>query len=94
MRLRWTRPALTHLRKIAAHIVQENPPAARKVVGFIRAQATLLGRYPGVGRAGRIEGTRELVIGRFPYIVVYRAHEETVEIVAVIHTSRRWPAEL
>jgi len=32
----------------------------------------LLADHPAMGRPGRIAGTRELVIVRYPYIVAYR----------------------
>ena len=35
--------------------------------------------------------TRELVVPSTPYIVVYRVQEEYVEILRVIHGSRKWP---
>ena len=68
MRVRWTRPALLHLREIAEYIAQENPPAARRVVRSIREQVEMVVQHPDVGRPGRVEGTRELVIARLPYV--------------------------
>ena len=56
-------------------------------------EATLPGR-PAIGRPGRVLGTRELVIGRLPYIVPYRVREKDIEILRVLHTSRRWPYEM
>jgi toxin ParE1/3/4 len=46
---------------------------------------------PGLGRPGRVPGTRELVVTHTRYIVPYRVHGETVEILRVFHTSRRLP---
>jgi toxin ParE1/3/4 len=91
MRLRWTRLALAQLREIAEYIERESPRAARHVVKTIRDQVMTLIAYPAIGRTGRVEGTRELLIPRLPYIAVYRIVGETIEILAVIHTSRRWP---
>ena len=34
-----------------------------------------------------------LVIGGLPYIVPYRVREMDVEILRVLHASRRWPFE-
>jgi len=47
--------------------------------------------FPQSGRTGRIGGTRELVVPRTPFIVAYRIKDETIDILAVHHTSRRWP---
>lgn len=50
----------------------------------------LLVKNPNVGRLGRVSGTRELVVSRTPYIVVYRVGAR-VEILAIIHGARDWP---
>ena len=91
-RVRWTRPALNHLREIADYVARDNPEAARRVVNFIRERANALAQFPNMGRSGRLEDTREIVVARFPYIVVYRLTGEFADILAVVHTSRRWPA--
>jgi toxin ParE1/3/4 len=93
IRLRWARPAVAHLREIGEHIQRDNPRAASRVVQNIREQVAILARHPEIGRPGRIEGTRELVIPRLPYVVVYRLRGDIVEVVAVVHTSRRWPEQ-
>jgi plasmid stabilization system protein ParE len=50
-----------------------------------------LAEYPALGRPGRIDGTRELALPDIPYIVAYRVGERDVEILAILHTSQRWP---
>jgi toxin ParE1/3/4 len=47
-----------------------------------------------IGRTGRDPRTRELVLSGTGYIVAYRIRAEQVEILAVIHRSRRWPDKL
>ena len=54
----------------------------------------LLAKYPSIGRAGRVLGTRELVVGDPPYIIAYRVRDQDLEILRVLHTSRAWPEEL
>lgn len=44
-----------------------------------------------VGRPGRVFGTRELVIERYPYIVPYRIQGNAVQLLRVFHTSRKPP---
>ena len=95
MRLRWTKHAERDLDEIASFIGQESPAAAARVVLELidRVESTLPMR-PAIGRPGRVLGTRELVIGGLPYIVPYRVREMDIEILRVLHTSRRWPYEL
>jgi plasmid stabilization system protein ParE len=53
-----------------------------------------LARFPEMGRPGRIEGTRELVISRTPYIAAYRILGGTVQILRVLHGAQQWPEEM
>ena len=52
----------------------------------------MLAEQPHQGRAGRVPGTRELVITDTPYIIPYRVVEDTVQILRVLHGKRKWPA--
>lgn len=95
MRLRWTRRAERDLDDIAAYIGQDSAAAAARVVLEIIDQTeTQLTRQIALGRPGRVLGTRELVIGALPYIIPYRVRETDIEILRVLHTSRRWPSDL
>jgi toxin ParE1/3/4 len=91
MEIIWRASALNDLEAVREFIVQDNPRAAARVLTSIRAAVGRLGRHPSLGRAGRVEGTRELIISNAPYIVAYRVVENQVRILAVIHTSRQWP---
>ena len=95
MRLRWTRRAERDLDEIASYIGQDSPAAAARVILELidHVEANLPGR-PAIGRPGRVLGTRELVIAGLPYIVPYRVREKDIEILRVLHTSRRWPYEV
>lgn len=60
----------------------------------IEEAAASLGEF-AAGRPGRVTGTYEKVIVGLPYILAYEffAHatgSETVGILRLIHTSRRW----
>jgi len=95
LRLRWTRLAEADLDRIAAYIGQDSPVAAARVILELIDQAeTLLTRHVAMGRPGRVIGTRELVIGQLPYIIPYRVREGEIEILRVLHTSRRWPGDV
>ena len=91
MKVRWRKNAQLDLAEIDAHIRQENPPAANRVVSAIRRETVQLAHTPLVGRLGRVGNTRELVMTKFPFIVAYQVTPSAVEILAVIHTARLWP---
>jgi addiction module RelE/StbE family toxin len=90
VRLDITRHAEIDLARIRAYIRQENPTAARQVVAGILDGIQVLVTYPDMGRPGRIEETRELVLTGLPYIVCYTADSETVSILRVLHGSQQW----
>jgi addiction module RelE/StbE family toxin len=94
MKLRYTPRARLDLAEIHDYIAQENPQAARRIVSIIRKAAEALPQNPFVGRSGRVAGTRELAVGRFPFMLAYRVDENEVQILSVIHTARMWPENL
>lgn len=91
MRVRWLLKALRNLDEEAAYIAAEDPAAARLVVGRVLEAVAMLKEQPGLGRPGRVPGTRELVILNSRYVVPYRVRSQAVEILRVFHTSRRPP---
>ena len=93
MRVRWTRRALSALDGIAAYIAEDNPAAARRIVARVETAVFQLAAHPSMGRAGRVGGTRELVVPGTPFIIPYRVRAESVEILTVLHAARRWPEE-
>jgi addiction module RelE/StbE family toxin len=92
LRLRWTRRAERDLDEIAVYIGQDSPAAAARVIlELIDQVELLLPAQPAIGRSGRVMGTRELVLGGLPYVIPYRVRENDLEILRVLHVSRRWP---
>jgi toxin ParE1/3/4 len=91
MRVKWLRKALLNLDLEAGYIAQDNPKAAAELVIHLRDSASMLGEQPNLGRPGRIPGTREFVVTHLPYILPYRVRNDTVEILRVFHTARKWP---
>lgn len=93
MKVVWTRLALSDLNSAYDYIAVENPSAAARVVEKIEKALTALSRHPEIGRPGRVEGSRELVVSGTPFIAPYRVKAKRIEILAFIHGSRRWPEE-
>lgn len=94
MRLRWSKRAIRRLASIHDYIAKDSPAAAARVAAAIVGAALRLQKFPYIGRPGRIEGTRELVVPGLPYIIPYRVVDGVVQIASVIHTSRKWPEKL
>ncbi len=94
MKLAWSNRATTDRLAIFIWIAEDNPQAAADVDDRIEAAAQRLKDFPNSGRPGRIEGTRELVIARTPYIAPYRIIGDTVRVLRVIHGARMWPHDI
>ena len=91
MRVRWLRNALRNLDEEGSFIASDDSVAARLVVERVLEAVARLAEQPGLGRPGRVHGTRELVVSKTRYIVPYRVQGDTVEILRLFHTSRRLP---
>jgi len=91
MRVRWTPEALKDLDETIAHIAEEDRDTARHIAIAIKAAAKSLGTLPNRGRPGFVEGTRELLVPKLPYFFVFWVQKEQVEILRLMHFSRKWP---
>ena len=94
MTLVWSRQAVADLAKLRRYLEEHNPGAASEVASRIIDAARQLEDFPGIGRPGRIAGTRELVIRKTPYLVVYRIGREAVHLLRIFHERQRWPETL
>ena len=91
MKILWTEPARQDLREIFTYVSEENPQAARVLLTEIKERVGVLENNPQIGRIGRVEGTRELVLTGTHYILPYRLKEQQIQILAVFHGARQWP---
>lgn len=92
MNLEWGPRARRDLNELISYIAEESIQIAELVARRIDTAAELLTLMPQAGRPGRVAGTRELVVQRTPYILVYRFRSMTVRVVRIIRGARRWPA--
>ena len=91
MEIVWTKPARHDLREIFEYIAEDNVTAASTLLAEINERVTLLLDNPGIGRVGRVDGTKELVLTGTHYILPYRVINNQIQVLAVFHTSRLWP---
>jgi toxin ParE1/3/4 len=91
MQIRWSPEAAEDLERIGQRIQQDKPKAARETVLRIYRGIAELKIFPGRGRTGRMEGTRELVFPSLPYIAVYRLTNDRIEVVRIYHGAQDWP---
>jgi toxin ParE1/3/4 len=91
MRVRWLHKALANLSVEAEYVAVDDPVLALKMFDDVMAKVATLGDFPGLGRPGRIAGTRELVIERYPLLIPYRVVAGEVQVLRVFHTRRKPP---
>jgi addiction module RelE/StbE family toxin len=91
MKVHWSPTAVSDLESIRGYIAQDNPAAARKIAARIKDSVNRLIGFPLSGRAGRVPGTRELVIPGTSYIAAYTIENDEIRIAAVLHGKQLWP---
>jgi toxin ParE1/3/4 len=91
MKVLWSAASVRHLQEVLEYLQGESSAGAITIRRRILGTARRLGQMPYSGRVGRIDGTREAVVPRSPYIVVYEVSEQSVEILGIWHAAREWP---
>lgn len=91
MRVIWSAASVRHLQEAVEYLQGESTRGATTTRRRILETARRIGQMPFSGREGRIEGTREAVVPRTPYVVVYRVSAHTVEVLGIWHAARFWP---
>ena len=90
MKVIWTPQAQHDRPDVWDYIAADNPSAAARMDQLFSDAAQRLADHLNLGRAGKIEGTRDL-IAHENYRLVYEISEESVWVLALVHTSRQWP---
>jgi len=90
VRLFWTPEALDDRRAIYDYIEADNPLAALNLDELFSEKVRNLIDHPGLGRIGRVTGTRELVVHK-NYILIYDTTADSVRVLRVLHAAMKWP---
>jgi hypothetical protein len=80
----------------------ENEEVRGRIERMFRRDACLLvdwprtvmdesGRFPIRGRIGREAGTRAVVVGPLPYVIVYKVTDDAVHEARILHAARPRP---
>ncbi len=75
-----------------SYIAADNIPAAVELDLEFEVKAEIARQRPSLYRAGRMPGTRELVV-RPNYVMVYRVLPDAVEVLRVLHATQQWPPQ-
>jgi toxin ParE1/3/4 len=94
MNVVWSPRAIRHLVAIRQYIEKDSDRNAAAIASRILDAIETLRTQPGMGRPGRLPGTRELVVSGTPFIIPYRVRHERLELLAVFDGRRQWPQRL
>lgn len=88
----WNPLALDDREDIMDYIAQDNPVAAIELDELIELKANELIDRPELYRAGRVRGTREMVV-HSNYVVIYKIWKakDEIEILRVKHAAQQRP---
>jgi addiction module RelE/StbE family toxin len=90
--IEWTEQATRQLDQAHDYIALSNSEeVADRITLKIVNSVLQLAAFPMSGRAGRVPGTRELVIANTPFLVAYAIDQAHIVILAVYHGAQRWP---
>ena len=70
------------------YLAERNPRAARATRSAIRNAILGLRQFPNRGRPAESPGTRELIVGKTPYVVVYSVSASVIFIARIRHTKQ------
>jgi len=80
--------AADDLESIANYLYLNHPSFAAATLQRLYDAAKSLKAFPHMGRLGRIDGTRELVLAPLPYLLIYTVDDNAIHILRYLHTSR------
>jgi toxin ParE1/3/4 len=89
--LKWARRAQADRKRIAEFYAEEaSPLVAFEILADIKSATDKIKKNPLAYRTGKRVGTRELVMRRFPYVLVYRILPNRITVLRVLHQARRY----
>ena len=91
MFIKWLTPARQDIAALVEWYTHNAPEHLASVAQRIWDASLSLQTLPIRGRAGFVEGTRELLIPQSPYMLVYVIQGSEVVIVRLLHQHQRWP---
>lgn len=94
MRVNWTKSAINDLEIEANYLSKISPSIEDRFLEHVESSIDLIKEYPELGRIGRVNQTREFILKKFQYILVYLVESSYIDIIRLLHTSRKWPNSL
>jgi len=87
------RSALDDIARVYAYYSERDYEHGERVVRAIMKACEGLADFPLLGKTGALEGTRERLMTRHPYRLVYKIEGETIYVIRVAGTRQQWPPD-
>lgn len=93
MNIEWTRWAINEWMEALDYLEHENSSATARIYQSVLNTLAMLADHPLAGHLGKIAGTREFAVPRFPFIIGYEVDRssDTLTVITVFDGRRRWP---
>lgn len=95
MKVNWTEVAVGHLQYIHDYIARDSKQNARRFVDRISRKSQAIGHWPESGSVVlEFASPKIREVFEKSYRVIYRIHDDRIDILAVIHGARKLPTDL
>ena len=88
--LRWEAEASRQFQDALTYIAAQRPAAAESLADEIAEKLELVMQFPNLGRKGRVEGSRELVVHP-NFLVIYTVHAKSIDVIRFLHARQLYP---
>jgi toxin ParE1/3/4 len=88
VRIRWSMKAMEQRERILRYIAEDSVEAAIPIDLRMESEATVLARFPYLGRRSLQGAFRVLTVRGTDYLIAYRIDGDVVDISAVFHGAR------
>jgi plasmid stabilization system protein ParE len=92
MRVLWTDAAVAQLEALQVYVSQTSPEYARRIVDRLTSRTIQISAFPFSGRTVPeydLTEVREVIEGSYRVIYLIKEDEDRIEVLAVIHRSRK-----
>ena len=91
MQINFSKKSVKDLQSLKKYIYADNKVASKEVVEYIiDIIENTLSSNTSLGKAGRVLGTRELNLTKYPYNIIYKVQDKQLFVVRILHSSRKW----
>ncbi len=92
MKIQWLKKPKEDLRASFRYLAERNPDAAWRLRDEVEKRVRILTDHPKIAPPGRVQGTRELQVNGWDYVIIYRIKTtRLIQVLRVLHHAQQWP---